>query len=626
MRSRSRSSERRSPGCARSRRCGARATTAASSRSAPSRTCPYDRPPLSKELLAGTAEPDDIVLRKQGVDDLDVDWMLGAPADRARRRRAATVDARRRHARRVRRPRDRDRLDAAPAARTSPTSTACSCCARSTTRSRSASRLDARPQGRRDRRRVHRRRGRGDVPRARARRDRARSAAAADGARARPRARRGDRRHAPRPRRRPAHRRAGRGDRRRRARRARAARRRQRRSTPTSWWSASASCPATDWLEGSGLTLDNGVVCDETCLAAPGIVAAGDIARWPNPLFDGELMRLEHWTNATEQGVHAARTLLAGDGAGASRSRRCRSCGPTSTTARSRPSASCRPTPTCTSRTARTRSGSSSSLFGRGGRIVGALGFNRPRQVMQYRKLIAERGVVGRRARARERMSDQPRSRAPDLHAAASRSSCRAGSATSPRSRCSRRCCPTTSRSRSGTGASRSASRSARSRSARSCCARSPGGSATRVGRRVLDRRRRADRRGLDRVLRARARAVVPRARCASSTRLRRGRLLRRRGDDDHRPRAGRAARRSGELLVGRGVRRPVVRPGARVGAARRTATTASVWIVSAGLALARRDHRACSRSRSSARRPSSGRGTCSTAPRSGRAPCCSSG
>src|SRR3954469_17797640 len=41
---------------------------------------PYDRPPLSKELLAGSAEPDDIVLRKQGVDDLAVDWRLGSPA------------------------------------------------------------------------------------------------------------------------------------------------------------------------------------------------------------------------------------------------------------------------------------------------------------------------------------------------------------------------------------------------------------------------------------------------------------------------------------------------------------------------------------------------------------------
>ena len=68
--------------------------------------------------------------------------------------------------------------------------------------------------------------------------------------------------------------------------------------------------PVTDWLEGSGLTIDNGVVCDETCLAAPGIVAAGDVARWPNPLFDGELMRLEHWTNATEQAVYAAHRLL----------------------------------------------------------------------------------------------------------------------------------------------------------------------------------------------------------------------------------------------------------------------------------------------------------------------------
>ena len=70
---------------------------------------------------------------------------------------------------------------------------------------------------------------------------------------------------------------------------------------------------ATDWLDGSGLTIDNGVVCDATCCAAPGVVAAGDVARWPNPAFDGELMRLEHWTNAAEQGVVAAERLLATD-------------------------------------------------------------------------------------------------------------------------------------------------------------------------------------------------------------------------------------------------------------------------------------------------------------------------
>ncbi len=69
--------------------------------------------------------------------------------------------------------------------------------------------------------------------------------------------------------------------------------------------------PNTGWLEGSGLTIDNGVVCDETCLAAPGIVAAGDVARWPNGRFGGNLTRVEQWDNAIEQGTYVARRLLA---------------------------------------------------------------------------------------------------------------------------------------------------------------------------------------------------------------------------------------------------------------------------------------------------------------------------
>ena len=71
--------------------------------------------------------------------------------------------------------------------------------------------------------------------------------------------------------------------------------------------------PNVDWLKGSGLQLDNGVVCDETCLAAPGIVAAGDVARWPNRRY-GECRRVEHWDNAVRQAVHAARRLLAAPG------------------------------------------------------------------------------------------------------------------------------------------------------------------------------------------------------------------------------------------------------------------------------------------------------------------------
>jgi 3-phenylpropionate/trans-cinnamate dioxygenase ferredoxin reductase component len=74
--------------------------------------------------------------------------------------------------------------------------------------------------------------------------------------------------------------------------------------------------PNTGWLEGSGLVLDDGVRCDETCLAAAGIVAAGDVASWPNVRY-GEVMRVEQWENAVEQGEHAARRLLSElDGSG----------------------------------------------------------------------------------------------------------------------------------------------------------------------------------------------------------------------------------------------------------------------------------------------------------------------
>lgn len=68
--------------------------------------------------------------------------------------------------------------------------------------------------------------------------------------------------------------------------------------------------PATGWLEGSGAVLRDGVVCDETLWTGlPGVYAAGDLVRWPNPLFGVE-QRIEHWTNAAEQGAHAARNLL----------------------------------------------------------------------------------------------------------------------------------------------------------------------------------------------------------------------------------------------------------------------------------------------------------------------------
>jgi 3-phenylpropionate/trans-cinnamate dioxygenase ferredoxin reductase subunit len=72
--------------------------------------------------------------------------------------------------------------------------------------------------------------------------------------------------------------------------------------------------PSVGWLEGSGLTLDNGVVCSEHLFAADQVVAAGDVACWTHPTL-GEQLRVEHWTNAAEGGVAAARNLLAGTAA-----------------------------------------------------------------------------------------------------------------------------------------------------------------------------------------------------------------------------------------------------------------------------------------------------------------------
>lgn len=148
--------------------------------------------------------------------------------------------------------------------------------------------------------------------------------------------------------------------------------------------------PETRWLDGSGLHLEDGVVCDETLLAAPGVVAAGDVARWPNQMFDGEVMRLEHWTNAIEQGVYVATRLLAGD-------------------AMSEPFA---PVPFVWSDQYDVKIQTSgrfgaddemvivhgslesrqfTALFGRAGRLVGALAFSMPRQLMQFRRMLGER-------------------------------------------------------------------------------------------------------------------------------------------------------------------------------------------------------------------------------------------
>ncbi|MEV2278708.1 FAD-dependent oxidoreductase [Nocardiopsis sp. NPDC049922] len=68
--------------------------------------------------------------------------------------------------------------------------------------------------------------------------------------------------------------------------------------------------PNTEWLAGSGIAVDNGVICDAGCVTPlPSVVAVGDVARYRGP---GGPVRHEHWTNASEQPATAVRNLLAG--------------------------------------------------------------------------------------------------------------------------------------------------------------------------------------------------------------------------------------------------------------------------------------------------------------------------
>ena len=70
--------------------------------------------------------------------------------------------------------------------------------------------------------------------------------------------------------------------------------------------------PETDWLTGSGVAVADGVVTDEHLLTSlPDVYAAGDLARWYD-LRTGEQARSEHWTNATETAEVAAANILGG--------------------------------------------------------------------------------------------------------------------------------------------------------------------------------------------------------------------------------------------------------------------------------------------------------------------------
>ncbi|MGB5682896.1 MAG: FAD-dependent oxidoreductase [Polyangiales bacterium] len=150
--------------------------------------------------------------------------------------------------------------------------------------------------------------------------------------------------------------------------------------------------PSVSWLEDSAVELDDGVRCDETLAASvPGIVAAGDVANWENPLF-GERMRVEHWTNAVEQARHAVGTLL-----GAPDEAKPFSSAPMfwSDQFDLRIQGAGRPRPTDDlTLIGPTEDDKLVALYARAGGLVGVVAFNRPPKLIQLRMLIAKRGSL----------------------------------------------------------------------------------------------------------------------------------------------------------------------------------------------------------------------------------------
>ena len=69
--------------------------------------------------------------------------------------------------------------------------------------------------------------------------------------------------------------------------------------------------PRTGWLAGSGLEIGDGVICDSTGLAAPGVSAVGDVASWLDPIA-GTQRRVEHQSNAIEQAIAVGKRLARG--------------------------------------------------------------------------------------------------------------------------------------------------------------------------------------------------------------------------------------------------------------------------------------------------------------------------
>lgn len=149
--------------------------------------------------------------------------------------------------------------------------------------------------------------------------------------------------------------------------------------------------PNVGWLAGSDVTLGNGVECDGQCAAnVPGVFAAGDVAAVPNALFE-ERMRIEHWSNATDHAQLVAAGLLG------------ESPQPLAALpyfwsdqydSKFQFAGRVRPDDELVLVDGALDDRAYVALYGRAGRLRGALACNRPGRFMRFRKLISERASL----------------------------------------------------------------------------------------------------------------------------------------------------------------------------------------------------------------------------------------
>jgi hypothetical protein len=153
-----------------------------------------------------------------------------------------------------------------------------------------------------------------------------------------------------------------------------------------------------EWLRDSGLMVDaRGVPCDGACRAidvddvvTDDIFVAGDVARWPDPLFDGDFLDVEHWGNADAQAATAAHNMVCAPAA-----RRAYKHLPAFWSIQFGVNLKTVGLPSVADEIVLTQGAVDEHRFvaayGRKGRVVAALGVNMPRRLDVYQALIEAR-------------------------------------------------------------------------------------------------------------------------------------------------------------------------------------------------------------------------------------------